>query len=111
MPELLNNKENARAHLQILSSKLTLLTVRYNEMENNGDIEEIPKAEEEVFHPVFYLPHRLVVKEGSTSTKVRPVFDDSAKGPNGISLGDCLEAGPSLIPKLADVLILSAIGQ
>ncbi|GFO23704.1 reverse transcriptase [Plakobranchus ocellatus] len=33
---------------------------------------------------------RPVVREDSTTTKVRPVFDASAKGYNGISLNDCL---------------------
>ncbi|XP_068245362.1 uncharacterized protein [Palaemon carinicauda] len=46
-----------------------------------------------------------VVRESSNSTKVRPVFDASAVGYNGISLNDCLECGPSLNPDLVGVLI------
>ena len=36
---------------------------------------------------------------------LRPVFDASAPGYNGVSLNDCLETGPSLIPNLAEILI------
>ena len=55
-------------------------------------------------HPVFYLPHRPVVRESSTSTKVRPVFDASARDIRGVSLNDCLHVGPSLTPNICDVL-------
>jgi hypothetical protein len=55
--------------------------------------------------PVFYMPHRPVLKESSMTTKIRPVFDASARGYNTFSLNDCLEAGPSLIPELLGVLI------
>lgn len=51
------------------------------------------------------MPHRPVVKLSSTSTKVRPVFDASATGYNGVSLNDCLLSGPSLNPDLVEVLI------
>ena len=54
--------------------------------------------------PVFYLPRRPVVREDSRTTKVRPVFDASAKGYNGISLNDCLETGPNLLPNILGVL-------
>ena len=36
--------------------------------------------------------------------KIRPVFNASCKGPNGISLNDCLEAGPNK-PCIVDVLL------
>ena len=69
-------------------------------------IEEVPVSEMNPHpFPVFYLPHRPVVKEMSSTTKVRPVFDASAKGPNLVSLNDCLETDPSLIASLAEILI------
>ncbi|GBN35138.1 hypothetical protein AVEN_24704-1 [Araneus ventricosus] len=43
-----------------------------------------------------YLPHRAVIKENST-TRIRPVFDASAKQKNGSSLNSCLEKGPNLV--------------
>ena len=51
------------------------------------------------------MPHRPVVKESSTTTNVRPVFDASAPCRNGVSLNDCMEAGLNLIPSLPEILI------
>ena len=45
------------------------------------------------------------MKASSTSTKVRVVFDGSAKSSSGMSLNDMLEAGPTLNPTLLDVLL------
>ena len=56
-------------------------------------------------NPVFYLPHFPCICESSSTTKIRPVFDASSKGLNGVSLNDCLEAEPNLNPGVADVLI------
>ncbi|GFO10300.1 gamma-tubulin complex component 4 [Plakobranchus ocellatus] len=72
-------------------------------MEKAGMIKEVSKCEKSE-GPIFYLPHRPVVREDSTTTKVRPVFDASAKGYNGISLNDCLETGPNLLPNLLGLL-------
>lgn len=52
-----------------------------------------------------FLPHHEVVKESSTSTKVRVVFDASAKSSTGVSLNDCLCVGPVIQPELFDLLI------
>ena len=53
----------------------------------------------------YYLPVHGVFKQTSTTTKVRPVFDASAKSSNGVSLNDLLHTGPNLYPLLTDVLI------
>jgi len=42
-----------------------------------GIIEKVP--EELSGKRVFYMPHKPVVREGATSTKVRMVFDASSK--------------------------------
>ncbi|XP_066958129.1 uncharacterized protein [Macrobrachium rosenbergii] len=52
----------------------------FEEYEKEGIIEEIPPHQLEGGYPVFYLPHRPVVQEASLSTKIRPVFDGSARG-------------------------------
>ena len=46
-----------------------------------------------------------VHKEHSTTTKVRVVFDASAKSSNGVSLNDTLLVGPTIHPPLIDVLL------
>lgn len=52
-----------------------------------------------------FLPHHEIVKESSTTTKVRVVFDASAKTSTGVSLNDCLCVGPVIQPELFDLLI------
>ena len=54
---------------------------------------------------VFYLPMHTVYKESSTTTKVRAVFDASAKTSTGVSLNDTLLVGPTVHPPLIDVLL------
>ena len=109
---LQDNEKLARARLESLCRKLDRdadLSCRYNsvlqDMENDGIIEEVPEDEIVSPHPTYYMPHRPVVKEGSSTTKVRPVFDASAPSRNGVSLNDCLETGPNLIPSLPEILI------
>jgi len=46
--------------------------------------------------PHYYLPHHAVLKEDSTSTKLRVVFNGSAKTTSGHSLNDILMVGPSV---------------
>ncbi len=54
---------------------------------------------------VFYLPMHAVRKEHSTTTKIRAVFDASAKSSTGVSLNDTLLVGPTVHPPLIDVLL------
>ena len=54
---------------------------------------------------VFYMPMHVVFKESSNTTKIRPVFDASAKSTTGMSLNDILMVGPTVHPTLVDVLL------
>ena len=52
------------------------------------------------------MPHHPVIKRGRSTTKVRVVYDGSARfSESHLSLNDCLQTGPNLIPKLFDILI------
>ncbi len=72
-----------------------------------GHAEKVPhsdllgKSPEEV----FYLPMHAVRKDSSTTTKLRVVFDASAKSSSGISLNDTLLVGQTVHSPLIDVLL------
>lgn len=55
--------------------------------------------------PHYYLPHHPVVKDSSSTTKIRPVFDASCKTKNGKSLNNELLIGPTIQPDLFSLLI------
>ena len=72
----------------------------------NHHAEEVPLADlERPREEVFYLPMHIVRKESSMTTKIRAVFDASAKTSTGTSLNDILLVGPTVHPSLVDVLI------
>ena len=51
-----------------------------------------------------YLPHHPVVREDKSTTKLRIVYDASAKT-CGLSLNDCLYSGPKLGQSIMDTLL------
>ena len=53
----------------------------------------------------YFLPHHCVLKLDSTSTKLRVVFDGSAKTSSGLSLNDVLCSGPTIQRKLFNTLL------
>ncbi|XP_039303368.1 uncharacterized protein LOC120357277 [Solenopsis invicta] len=52
-----------------------------------------------------YLPHHGVLREASSTTKLRVVFNGSTTTASGESLNRSLLVGPNLLPPLADVLL------
>lgn len=50
----------------------------------------------ETTNPSYYIPHLAVFREDSSTTKVRVVFDASAKTTSGLSLNDTLMVGPTI---------------
>ena len=53
---------------------------------------------------VFYLPHHAVVRETSSTTRIRVVFNGSHRTNFGISINDLQHVGPKLQNDLADVI-------
>ena len=51
-----------------------------------------------------YIPHSEVIKEERETTKLRIVYDASANQ-NGPSVNEILHSGPSLLPKIFDILV------
>ena len=77
-----------------------------NEFMDLKHMEEVPPGEIEIdSSKVFYLPHHCVFKESSTTTKLRVVFDASAKTSSGYSLNDCLLVGPKIQNDLFSILL------
>ncbi|XP_026828149.1 uncharacterized protein LOC113562575 [Ooceraea biroi] len=52
-----------------------------------------------------YLPHHGVLRQQSTTTKLRVVFNGSYRTKSGYSLNDCLHTGPKLQQDLDAVLL------
>ena len=75
---------------------------------NEGIIKKVREAKTSEKRKEFYLPHRPVIRESAETTKIRIVYDVSAK-PNkdSVSLNECLETGPPLQNSLWDILIRS----
>lgn len=61
--------------------------------------------------PLYVIPHHAVLKEGSLTTKLRTVFDASAKSTNGFSLNDRMYIGPTIIKELWAVLLRWRCGK
>lgn len=57
------------------------------------------------FESCYFLPHHAVIKERSTTTKLRVVFDASAKTTLNKSLNDILHSGPVVQKELFEILI------
>ena len=77
------------------------------QLEIDGYIERL--QQEDV--PECFLPHRGVVKSSSTTTKLRIVYDASARSAGLLSLNDALEKGPNLLPLLWGILLRFRVGH
>lgn len=68
------------------------------------DLNQMELADESAW-PHSYLPHHPVIKESSTTTKVRAVYDASCKTSNGNSLNSQLLVGPTIQSDLFSILL------
>ena len=114
IPDLRNNFESAKQRLNSLIRKIKrnpVLKDLYKstilEYLRDGILEvvneDISKARDSQRKDVYYLPHRDVYDPDRSSTKLRIVFDASAKTGTGKSLNDCLLPGPPLQQKVASI--------
>ncbi|XP_062710030.1 uncharacterized protein LOC134288640 [Aedes albopictus] len=55
----------------------------------------------------FFLPHHAILKPSSSSTKLRVVFDASARSDTNVSLNDVLMNGPTIQDTLAAIVLRS----
>ena len=110
-PTLPTNEAGSKRRLEQLVRKL----------QRNGQYEEYDsiiqeQLKEGIVEPApevatgreFYIPHKGVTRENAESTKLRIVYDASAREKdNQPSLNDCLNPGPPLQNRLWDILVRS----
>ena len=109
-PALANNEAGSLRRLNNLTKRLQKhheALEKYNnvikEQLAKGIFERATKKAEGKY---FYLPQKPVIKESAESTKLRIVYDASARAnERSPSLNECLETGPSLQNLLWDVLV------
>ena len=108
-PPLPNNKTGSLKRLASLVQRLK----RNGKLEDydaiiQQQLEEgvVEEAEEPAQVKEFYIPHKAVIRESSETTKMRIVYDASARAYDAApSLNECLESGPPLQNQLWKVLV------
>ena len=93
-------KINPELEQQYVEAMNTLIT--------NKEVEEVDDSEVTALDPtivLYYIPHMPVIREDKLSTKIRPVFDASAKNNQGLSLNDQLIAGPKTQSSISLLMI------
>jgi hypothetical protein len=53
----------------------------------------------------YFLPHYTIIKSDSSTTRLRVVFDASAKSSTGLSLNDVIKVGAKIQPELFEILL------
>ena len=110
-PPLPTNESGSRRRLDNLIKRLKRKNIykQYDEIIQDqlekGIVEPAPPK---VSGKEFYIPHKGVEKQMAETTKLRIVYDASAKESNSQpSLNDCLNPGPPLQNLLWDILVRS----
>ena len=106
------NRNLAYGRMRSLSHRLAVnptLLSRYNDVIqqqlSKGIIESATDSSTKEIKQ-HYLPHHPVLSPGKSTTKVRIVYDASAKTQaNAPSLNDCLHQGPVQLPTLCGILL------
>jgi hypothetical protein len=69
-----------------------------------GHVNQLCEAEVKKESLNFYMSHHEVLKETSSTTKLRVVFSGSEKSSNGVSVNDILMIGPKVQDDLFDIV-------
>ena len=72
---------------------------------SRGIVEAVPEEDINKADKIHYLPHHGVVRNDKATTKLRVVYDGSAKTGASPSLNDCLYTGPNLEQSIFSILI------
>ena len=82
LKQLQQNPETFKAFHQVIRGQLVNNLTEKVSKNQSGNPKE------------FFLPHRPVIRQNAGSTKLRVVYDTSAKSEPGYSLNDCLQKKP-----------------
>jgi len=115
-PEISNHYQlslNRLRYLQRCCLKNLEIMSEYNriiqEQLVKGIVEEVPElssTSNQSAARVHYLPHHAVIRREQQTTKLRIVYDGSARdGDEAHSLNDVLKTGPNYIPMLLNTLL------
>ena len=109
-PALPTNETVAKARFNSLMRRLEkqpeLLQAYHTIIQDQLREGIVEVAPEKPQGPEHYIPHKPVVRENAQSTKVRIVYDASAKADSeSPSLNECLDIGPPLQRKILDILL------
>jgi hypothetical protein len=95
--DLGNSRSRAFARLMQLERKLSTnkeLALNYKKfMEEYLELGHIKKVSPQDGETKYYIPHQAVIRESSTTTKLRVVFDASCKTSLGVTLNDTMYIG------------------
>lgn len=104
-----DTKQQAIARFEQLERKLQRnqkLRLEYTKVINEyKEMGHMKRTEEQEGKHAIYLPHHAVIREDKDTSKVRVVYDGSAKGTHGHSLNTCMMVGPVLQPDLRSLVI------
>ena len=112
-PVLFNNYSKAKKQLEAIEQRIKSPEDReayekdINEYASQGLSREVTQEKINEFSRTsqYFVPHHLVIKQDSVTTKRRVVFNASSPDNNGNSLNDCLLPGPALQTDLVKVLL------
>ena len=106
-----DNYELSRGRLCRLLKRLRRSPVLLRDYDNiiqeqilSGIVEDTPSNDTCPAH-LHYLPHHPVVRTDKDTTKIRIVYDASAKQNGNPSLNDCLLTGPKFNQRILDILV------
>ena len=116
-PSLPDNYELSRKRLENLLKRLRQepeVLKEYdsviNEQLQRGIVEVVEKPSEGGVGRVHYIPHHAVIRTDKSTTKLRIVYDASAKS-DGVALNDCVYTGPPFAENIFDVLLRFRVNQ
>lgn len=98
--------------LEIRLTRYDVLRNLYHEFMRNyltaGHMELVPSSERD--SPLsYFIPHHSILKHSDSSTKLRVVFNATARTSVGLSLNESMYTGPKLQPHIQIVLLRSRL--